>query len=160
MEHTNQPQNTNNDSQSNNDWISRQPQSMTMMEAVKAVFNKYADFSGRARRSEYWYWQLFHFIVVIILYVPMIIGIATENEVFSIPFSILILLYVLATMIPSLAVIVRRLHDTGRSGWNYFISLIPFVGTIILLVWLCEDSKHGTNQWGPNPKVPNDNGFN
>ncbi|MBF4983942.1 DUF805 domain-containing protein [Nonlabens mediterrranea] len=131
-----------------------------MMDAVKAVFNNYTDFSGRARRSEYWYWQLFNFIVAMIMYIPMIIGAATENEALAIPFAILLLIYGLATIIPSLAVIVRRLHDTGRSGWFYFISMIPFVGGIILLIWLIEDSKHGANQWGPNPKGIGNDDFN
>ncbi|MEP1500313.1 DUF805 domain-containing protein, partial [Nonlabens ulvanivorans] len=93
-------------------------------------------------------------------YVPMIIGAVTENEAIAIPFGILFLLYTLATIIPSLAVIVRRLHDTGRSGWFYFISMIPLVGTVILLIWLIEDSKHGANQWGPNPKGIGNDDFN
>ncbi|EAS18962.1 conserved hypothetical protein [Flavobacteria bacterium BBFL7] len=160
MENTNQPQNTEVRSRRGREPFMPESDGMGMMDAVKAVFNNYTDFSGRARRSEYWYWQLFNFIVFLILYVPMIIGAATENEAIAIPFAILFLLYALATIIPSLAVIVRRLHDTGRSGWFYFISMIPFVGTIILLIWLIEDSKHGANQWGPNPKGIGNDDFN
>ena len=64
----------------------------------------------------------------------------------------LIGIYYLAIIIPSIAVAIRRLHDTGRSGWWYLISLIPLIGSIILIVFFCEDSKPGVNQWGPNPK--------
>ncbi len=133
---------------------------MTMMEAVKSVFNKYTDFSGRARRSEFWYWQLFNTIIAFVLYIPMLIGIATENEAIILPFGILLLLYILATIIPTLAVIARRLHDTGRSAWNYFIGMIPLVGPIILIIFYVDDSKHGTNQWGANPKGIGNDDFN
>ena len=60
--------------------------------------------------------------------------------------------YTLAVLIPSLAVCVRRLHDIGKSGWNYLIVLIPFVGAIIMIVWFCSDSQAGENNWGSNPK--------
>ncbi len=160
METNNQPQNTEVRSRREREPFMPESNGMTMMEAVKSVFNKYTDFTGRARRSEYWYWQLFNFIVAMILYVPMIIGAATENEAIAIPFGILMLLYILATIIPSLAVIVRRLHDTGRSGWFYFMGLIPFIGGIILLIFCVEDSKHGANQWGPNPKGIGNDEFN
>ncbi|AZQ45226.1 DUF805 domain-containing protein [Nonlabens ponticola] len=123
-----------------------------MMDYVKKVFNNYANFSGRARRSEYWYFQLFNFLVVIALSIPLIAFAAAEATAPAIIVYILIVLYALATIIPSLAVVARRLHDTGRSAWYYLISFIPFVGGIILLIFLVEDSKHGTNQWGPNPK--------
>jgi len=88
------------------------------------------------------------------------LGAASESEAMVILFSILLSLYVLATLIPSLAVIARRLHDTGRSGWNYLIAFIPLVGTIILLIWTIEDSKPGPNQWGANPKGIGNNDFN
>ncbi|BAO56639.1 DUF805 domain-containing protein [Nonlabens marinus] len=122
-----------------------------MMDYVKTCFNKYADFSGRARRSEYWYFQLFNVLAVMVIYVPIIaFGVADSNLVFG-P-AILLVLYLLATIIPSLAVAVRRLHDTGRSGWFYLINFIPLVGGIIMIIFFVEDSKPGTNQWGPNPK--------
>jgi len=130
-----------------------------MMDYVKTVFSKYADFSGRARRSEYWYYALFNFLVAIALYIPIIALVVSDSELFFLP-GILLLLYFLASFIPSLAVVVRRLHDTGRSGWYYFMGMIPLVGGIILIIFLVEDSKPGTNEWGPNPKNPaagNDN---
>lgn len=99
--------------------------------AISACFSKYATFSGRANRSEYWFWVLFYFIFAII---PMINFVA-----------------VLVFFLPSLAVLVRRLHDTGRSGWWYFIALVPFIGWIWLLVLLCKESEEGENEYGVNP---------
>lgn len=164
MENTNHPQNQNanqfGNHNGNNNALPAPLPSLTMSQAVKAVFNKYADFSGRSRRSEYWYFYLFVLIVIFSLYIPIIIGVVTDNAIFSMVFGIPLLLFALATMIPNLAAIARRLHDTGRSAWNYFFVLIPLVGAILLLIWLAEDSKPGTNQWGPNPKGVNNNGFN
>jgi len=115
------------------------------------AFQKYADFSSRSRRSEYWYFVLFNLLAVIVL--AMIGGItseASDSSIGLIPFFI----YYLAALVPSLAVSVRRLHDTSRSGWWLLISLVPLVGSIVLLVFYCEDSHPGTNNWGPNPKDP------
>ena len=106
------------------------------------VLKKYAVFSGRARRKEYWMYTLF---VVIIYAVLLGIGIAIKTPIIAIVFYIAILL-------PSLAVGVRRLHDTGRSGWWLLFGLVPLVGGITLLVFTCTDSKPGPNQYGPNPK--------
>lgn len=124
-----------------------------MMDYVKSVFSKYADFTGRARRSEYWYFQLFNFLVMLAVYIPLIAFLVAESQLFILP-AILLVLYALATIVPTLAVIARRLHDTGRSGWYYLMGFIPLVGGIILLIFFCEDSKPGTNEWGPNPKNP------
>lgn len=126
--------------------------SMTMMEAVKSVFNKYAEFGGRARRSEYWYFQLFNLCVTMGTLALMGVFAAMEALVMIVVMYGVLILYSLAIIIPSLAVISRRLHDTGRSGWMYLLSFIPLVGPILLLVFFCEDSKPGVNQWGPNPK--------
>ncbi|WP_312557252.1 DUF805 domain-containing protein [Empedobacter brevis] len=127
----------------------------------KAVFENYANFSGRARRSEYWYFVLCNFIITLILYIPMIIAIAINGNsdspgaLFYLAYGLL-MIYAIATFIPSLAVVVRRLHDTGKSGWYYLIGLIPLVGVILLLIWLFSDSQPGSNNWGPNPKDLND----
>lgn len=106
------------------------------------VLKKYAVFSGRARRKEYWMYTLF---VVIISIVLAIVDYALGMQALGLIFSIAILL-------PSLGVAVRRLHDTGRSGWWILISLIPLIGTIVMLVFLCSDSEPGANKYGPNPK--------
>ncbi|MEU4032615.1 DUF805 domain-containing protein [Streptomyces collinus] len=106
------------------------------------VLKKYAVFSGRARRQEFWMFALFNFIINIVLTV-------VDNAIGS---SIPGLIYALAVLIPGLAVTVRRLHDTGRSGWAILISLIPLVGTIILIVWLAGEGKAEPNEHGANPK--------
>ncbi len=106
---------------------------------------KYADFNGRARRSEYWYFVLCNILAYLIL---SAVGFALGD------YGGLILLGIfwLGVLIPSIAVIVRRLHDVGKSGWFYFVVLIPLVGGIWLIVLLCTDSQVGPNQYGPNPK--------
>ncbi len=109
------------------------------------VFKKYTVFSGRARRSEYWYFTLFNFIVSIIL--AVISGIVGDK------YSLLGIVYALVVFIPGIAVSVRRLHDVGKSGWMLLISLIPFVGAIWLLVLMCTDGDIGDNEYGPNPKM-------
>ena len=109
----------------------------------------YADFNGRARRSEYWYFVLFNFIVSILI--GLLLGVIAG--LLNVPALVyLAYLWSLAVFIPSLAVSVRRLHDIGRSGWWLLLSLIPLVGAIILIIWYCTDSQPGANQYGPNPK--------
>ena len=113
------------------------------------VLKQYADFSGRARRSEYWYFTLFNMIFAICaMILDNVLGIALEG----IGYGPLYLLYALAMFIPGVAVLVRRLHDVGKSGWMYFIVLIPFIGAIWLIVLLFTESQEGENKWGPNPK--------
>ena len=117
------------------------------------VMRQYADFSGRARRKEYWMFTLFcliFFIVAAIL--DNVLGTTFKIAGQSLPYGWLYVILGLATIVPSLAVCVRRLHDIGKSGWYYFIGLIPLVGGIILLVWFCQDSQTGENKWGVNPK--------
>ena len=94
---------------------------------------------------------LFNFIICLAIYIAIFVT-QLPGLIF------LYILYGIALIIPSLAVTVRRLHDAGHSGWWYFISLIPFVGGIILLVMLCEDSQDGDNKYGPNPKDTPDSG--
>ncbi|GHI05847.1 hypothetical protein AQI88_09595 [Streptomyces cellostaticus] len=108
------------------------------IEALK----KYAVFSGRARRKEYWLFTLFASIIYVVLaaagaaaHAPYIVGIA-----------------VLGLLLPAWAVTVRRLHDTGRSGWWILFGIIPLIGSIVLLVFYCTDGQAGTNKYGPNPK--------
>jgi uncharacterized membrane protein YhaH (DUF805 family) len=114
------------------------------------TLKKYAVFSGRARRKEYWFYQLFNTLFVIAL---IVVDSMTRTMSKSFHLGFLSLLFVLATMLPSLGVLVRRLHDTNRSGWWFFIALVPLVGPIVLLVFTLLDSQPGTNQYGPNPKA-------
>jgi uncharacterized membrane protein YhaH (DUF805 family) len=106
------------------------------------VLEKYAVFSGRARRTEYWVFYLFNVVISIAL---LVVGRAID-------FSLLQVLYALAMLLPSLAVGVRRLHDVGRSGLWLLIGLIPLVGNIVLLVFFCSDSQPGDNEYGSVPK--------
>ncbi len=113
------------------------------MEWYVKVLKNYAVFQGRARRKEYWMFTLFSIIISIIL--TIIDGLIGLTNVLTSIYSLIVLL-------PSLAVCARRLHDTGRSGWWILLALIPVIGAIILLVFLCGDSQ-GENQYGPNPKA-------
>ena len=114
-----------------------------------AVLKKYAVFSGRARRKEYWMFFLFNLIITVALtLIEQMAGIAPEPGQ-----SVLAGLYSLAVLIPGLAVAVRRLHDTGRSGWWLLIGLVPILGAIVLLIFLVLDSEPGENAYGPNPKA-------
>ncbi len=128
---------------------------MTFKEAVTHVFQNYANFSGRARRSEYWYFTLFSALVTGVLG-----GLAAASgERLETVFRGLSGLVSLGLFIPGLAVCWRRLHDIGKSGACYFLCLIPIVGPIILLVWYCRDSEPGGNMYGPNPKEPSRYGY-
>ena len=108
-----------------------QPKSMDFGEAIKVCFNKFANFEGRARRSEYWWFILFVNLVSLVT-----CGIAS-----------------IVFLVPVIAVTARRLHDIGRSGWWQLISFVPLAGAILLLIWTVQDSDPGTNEYGPNPKV-------
>lgn len=122
-------------------------------------FKRYADFSGRSRRKEYWSFNLMYSIVYSI-FVFVIYGLDPDFENgLTMVFSFLFLIFALGSLIPALAVFVRRMHDTGRSGWYYFMSLIPFVGSVILFIYTIEDSQRGENQYGPNPKEENNPGL-
>jgi uncharacterized membrane protein YhaH (DUF805 family) len=124
------------------------------------VWRKYAEFDGRSRRKEYWMFVLFNFLAILALAAIGGVGLAISEDyggILFVPLGI----YVLATIIPGLAVGVRRLHDTGKSGWLLLVfmlvGMIPFIGligAIIQIVFMCQDSDPGTNQYGPNPKYP------
>jgi len=108
------------------------------------VLKNYTGFSGRARRTELWMFWLISFGVVIALtIIESIIGLP----------GVLSGLYNLAVLLPSIAVGMRRLHDTDRSGWWLLIGLVPFIGAIVLLVFFCLEGTPGDNQYGPNPKA-------
>lgn len=118
----------------------------------KVVKENYANFDGRARRSEYWYFVLANFLLVLSISIAGGIVVGLLNlESLSFIFGGLYALVSLGLIIPSLAVAVRRLHDVGRSGWFLLIALIPLAG-LVLLYFYVQDSEPGTNQWGPNPK--------
>ncbi len=113
------------------------------------VLKKYAVFSGRARRKEYWFFVLFNIIISIVL---AVIDGVTGSFSAEAGMGLLGGIYTLAVLIPGIAVSVRRLHDTERSGWWLLIALVPLIGAIVLLVFMAQDSKPGQNQYGANPK--------
>lgn len=108
------------------------------------VLKNYVGFSGRARRTEFWMFMLFNFIAAVI------VGILDNVLGLS---SVLAGLYSLAILLPTIALWIRRLHDTGKSGAWVLLALIPAVGAIVLLVFACLDSDPAANQYGPNPKT-------
>ena len=127
----------------------------------------YADFSGRARRSEYWGTVLFNVIAQIVLSVVLVAVLviwfsSTEMnaDVSVVRLSLIMIkavrsLYNLIWLLPGLAVAVRRLHDIGKSGLNVLWVFLPIIGWIMLLYWFCQDSELGENKWGANPKFVN-----
>jgi len=114
------------------------------------ALKKYAVFSGRSQRSEYWYFVLFYLLIFIALcVVDWLVGTFSPSA----EIGLLSGVFSLAMVIPSIAVAARRLHDTDRSGWWQLLSLIPLIGVIVLIVFLAQDSKPGENKYGPNPKM-------
>ncbi|MEU8438648.1 DUF805 domain-containing protein [Streptomyces sp. NPDC029216] len=107
------------------------------------VIKRYADFQGRARRQEYWMFLLWNIPIVIVL---TILDYALGS------YPVITWIYTLAVFLPSLGVSVRRLHDTGKSGWWYLISFIPFIGFIWMIILMAAEGDAGPNLYGPNPK--------
>lgn len=119
-------------------------------QAVSSVFSKFATFSGRARRSEYWWFVAFSIVVLAIaLVIDNVAGLKIEGQQIGWVYTAVALLLV----IPSIAVTVRRLHDTGRSGWWWFLSLVCGIGAIILFVFCLMEGTRGENEYGPDPKA-------
>jgi uncharacterized membrane protein YhaH (DUF805 family) len=113
------------------------------------VLKQYADFSGRARRKEYWMFVLFNFIFC---FAAMILDNLFGTVIDGMPYGVIYILYALAMMIPGLAVGVRRLHDVGKSGWFYLVVFIPLIGAIWLLVLFVTEGNQGSNSYGQDSK--------
>ncbi|MEE9439214.1 MAG: DUF805 domain-containing protein [Saprospiraceae bacterium] len=122
---------------------------MEMIDYFKLAFEKYADFKTRSNKSEYWWFVLAYLILGLILGALLFIGLSLESTPIIYLMGGLMALIGLALFIPSLAIAVRRLHDTGKSGWWYLISLIPYIGGIVLIFFLASKSQAGANKWGP-----------
>lgn len=117
------------------------------MNYYSICLSKFADFSGRARRREYWTFVLVNCLIAMLL---LILGLAFGED--SPASNIMVTIFYLIMLVPNLSVSVRRLHDIGKSGWYMFLSLIPLIGGLILLIWSLMDSEPGENQYGKNPK--------
>lgn len=116
---------------------------------------RYADFSGRSQRMEYWLFTLFYALVIVVLlgFAILFGSPAGEERTLAENYFLAVTgLWVLGTIIPSIAVTVRRLHDQDKSGWYYFISFVPYVGGIVMLIFMCLDGTSGPNRYGPDPK--------
>ena len=127
--------------------------------AKKAVIHNYANFNGRASRSEYWWFFLFGFLTAIpAMILDGLTGIEIIDAGAGASYGPFYILTVIVFFIPQLSLVVRRLHDSGRSGWWYFIAFVPCVGFIILLVFLIQDGQPHPNQYGDVPTniLPND----
>lgn len=120
----------------------------------KVVIENYANFNGRARRAEYWFFSLGSFLMLIAFYFIGIVGAFSQSMVLTVAGIGFYLLLSLGLLVPSIAVAVRRLHDLNKSGWYYLIGLIPLVGPIILLVWFFTDGDRFANKYGEDPKNP------
>jgi uncharacterized membrane protein YhaH (DUF805 family) len=127
---------------------------MSFIAAIRSVLTQYVGFTGRARRSEYWWFALFTILVGLAAAIlDNVLGttLGPDNST-AWSSGVISIIVNLALLLPSLAVAVRRLHDTDRSGWWLLIGLVPIVGAIVLLVFLVLDSTPGTNRFGANPK--------
>jgi uncharacterized membrane protein YhaH (DUF805 family) len=121
-------------------------QSVGFTEAIRNGFQNYVTFSGRARRAEYWWWYLFVFLLLCVALIVDVYAFPSSSEILRV--------YTLASLalaLPNISVTVRRLHDIGRSGWWFWLGLIPLIGALILLYWMIKRGDQGSNQFGPDP---------
>ena len=119
------------------------------MDWYLAVLKKYAQFGGRSRRKEFWFFTLFSALISMALgFADSVLGLPTIGD----SYGVLAALYSLFIFFPNIAVIVRRLHDQDRTGWWALIMFVPIVGILVLIYFMVQDSKPGDNRFGPNPK--------
>jgi uncharacterized membrane protein YhaH (DUF805 family) len=122
------------------------------MDWMLLPLKRYADFQGRSRRKEYWMFVLGVFIAVILL--SIIEGIVGLSGMVGGVYGPLTVIFFLAIIVPSIAVQVRRFHDQDKSGWFVLLALIPFIGGLAVLVFMCLEGTRGPNRFGPDPKDP------
>ncbi|GAA0625740.1 DUF805 domain-containing protein [Kribbella sandramycini] len=121
---------------------------------IDVITKRYAQFSGRARRKEFWFFQLFFFIGALVLSIlDSLLGLEFYKSATYGSFGYLAVVFQLALLVPSIAVSVRRLHDVGRSGWWVLLSFVVCIGWIVLLVWYVREGQVGDNEHGPDPKA-------
>jgi uncharacterized membrane protein YhaH (DUF805 family) len=122
--------------------------------AIKSFWSNYTNFKARARRSEYWYLQLF-LVITNLMAAPIDLALMnwdTDRFIANGGGGIIGLIWILATIVPAIALLIRRLHDTNRSGWWALIGLVPLLGAVVLIVFTVEDSADGQNIYGTSPK--------
>jgi len=128
---------------------------MGFVDAIKSFYKRYVDFEGRSSRSEYWWVILYTIIVYIVIGVLFVAlgGMTESEEITPAGIGVLVLLgiFILVNFLPSIAVAVRRFHDQDKSGWFYLLSLIPYVGGIIMIVFMCIGGTPGSNRFGMDP---------
>jgi uncharacterized membrane protein YhaH (DUF805 family) len=130
------------------------------MEWMILPYKRYADFSGRSRRREFWMFTLFYSLVLVAMLFAFVAASGPFNDAagtadsgaVSATFVIALLVFWLGSLIPGLAVQVRRFHDQGNSGWLVLLNLIPYLGSFIVLILMCIDGTRGDNSYGPDPK--------
>ena len=122
---------------------------MNFPTAVKTCLAKYATFGGRASRSEFWYFQLFVALVLVVM-----VGLAAVEPRTRPAVGVASCVFYLLVWLPTLAASVRRLHDRNRSGWHYLWVFVPFFGGLVVLIWHCQKGVAGDNRFGPDPLVP------
>jgi uncharacterized membrane protein YhaH (DUF805 family) len=134
---------------------------MSFIESVRTCLRKYGVFSGRARPAEYWFWYLAVTAVYTVIFAALIVpALITMDPVTQEPGVLgtigmsLWAVVALGTFVPLISAAIRRLHDTGRSGWFYLLNLVPFVGGIIVIVLLALPGEQGPNRFGPDPRLP------
>lgn len=133
---------------------------LSMSEAIKTVFSKYARFEGRATRSEYWFFALFNFLIFggLVLLGSLLSSASGGSDMATLA-GFLIFVWAIAVLLPSIAVTVRRLHDAGYSGWIYLLGLVPYVGGLVLFIFALLSSQPVDNKWGKAPKPASTAGF-
>lgn len=128
------------------------------MEYMIMPLKRYADFSGRSRRKEYWMFVLFQIILLVpLVFIAALLGGTSDdptNPFGSVAMLIALAVYLLVFLIPGIAVQVRRFHDQDKSGWFILLGFIPYVGSLVLLVFMCLEGTRGPNRFGPDPKDP------
>ena len=120
---------------------------------LKVMRENYANFNGRARRKEYWMFTLFYSLLVTACAFALALLVATGSQSLTLLVAIISIAAVLAHVVPSIAVTVRRLHDVGQSGWFLLLAFIPYIGNLIIFVFSVIEGNKGTNKYGPDPKA-------